>query len=419
MKIKKLQIKNFRGIREMCIDFHPRLNVFAGKNGIGKTTILNALGKTIDVARLNHVAGNERKDLESIGHINKNDILINEKYARINLQFLFRNKKITTTASSSPEEISSDLFTHFPEAGILLPHRTFSEYRSTITGTYVPNVKIRNMISGIDPLIASIIDDTTRYAYSFAWISDREDLENNRFRKFYESGKDFKHDHFEKDKILQSVKKVINDITGFSGLFNDREKYGFTIDKNVGTGKDTLLFSQLSSGEQHIISFIASIAVNFAVNFPESENPMHKQAVFMIDAIELHLHPSWQREIIPKLLESFPNCQFIITTHSPQVLGNVKRESVFLLKRADSDIVCENPDESYGMTMNRLLELVMEDESRPAEDIRKQLEILFENITRKKLDKALTILKELKKEIPTDYDVTRAEMLLHNKGIKL
>ncbi|HHC25635.1 MAG TPA: DUF2813 domain-containing protein, partial [Desulfobacterales bacterium] len=53
MRVQRLHIENFRGIREMRIDFHPQLNVFAGKNGIGKTTILNALEKTLDIAHLN------------------------------------------------------------------------------------------------------------------------------------------------------------------------------------------------------------------------------------------------------------------------------------------------------------------------------------------------------------------------------
>ncbi len=63
----------------MRIDFHPQLNVFAGKNGIGKTTILNALEKTLDIAHLNHVTGNERRDLESLAVISLHDIQMQHK----------------------------------------------------------------------------------------------------------------------------------------------------------------------------------------------------------------------------------------------------------------------------------------------------------------------------------------------------
>jgi len=283
----------------------------------------------------------------------------------------------------------------------------------------MPDERTRNLISGADPLMGRAVSNITRFAWAFTWISDREDLENSRLRKFIDSGKEFGRDPFEKDKTLQAVKNAIADITGFPGLFNDREKQGFTLRKRLGDGEEALLFSQLSSGEQHLVAFVATIAAFLADNFPEAENPLHGEAVFMVDAIELHLHPSWQREIIPRLLAAFPNCQFIITTHSPQVLGNVKPESVFILKETDGEITYQKPDESYGMTTEWLLELVMEDEARPAEPVRKQLKNLFEHISRKEFDNARDIVKSLKPDIPTDPDLIRAEMILHIKGMGL
>lgn len=419
MKIQWLGIENFCGIRELEINFHPRLNVFAGKNGVGKTTILNALSKTLNVARLNHVTGNERQNLESNAIIRPNTIQTGAKQARIKLQLSLRGKNVSTSVSSAPEEITSDLFTHFPEAGIALPYVKFNENRTTTTGTYVPNEKNRNKIAEIDPWIASIIDEAARYSYYFDWISEREALENNKLRRFLDSGKIFGKDHFERDTVLQLVKSAIEDITGFAGLFHDRELYEFTLRKKLGREENTLLFYQLSSGEQHIVSFVAAIAVFLAYSFPDAENPLAEEAVFLIDALELHLHPSWQREIIPKLLHSFPNCQFIITTHSPQVLGNIKPESVFLLKREENNIICEQPDESYGMTMDRLLELVMEEQSRPNREVQERIESLLEHISRKEFDKASGLVEMLKKDIPTDPEVIRAEILLHKNGMSL
>jgi predicted ATP-binding protein involved in virulence len=244
-------------------------------------------------------------------------------------------------------------------------------------------------------------------------------LENNQLRRFLDSGKVFGEDLFERDHVLQLVKTAVENITGFAGLFHDRELLEFTLRKSFGKDENTLLFYQLSSGEKHLIAFVIAIAVFLAQNFPDSENPLKKEAVFLIDAIELHLHPSWQREIIPKLLHSFPNCQFIMTTHSPQVLGNIKPESIFLLKREDDEVVCEQPDESYGMSMDRVLELVMDEESRPNKKVREHIENLFEHISRGELDKASDLIKTLKQDIPTDPDVIRAEMLLHRKGLSL
>lgn len=419
MKIQQLTIENFRGIRDLQIDFHPRLNVFAGKNGVGKTTILDALSKTLNVACLNHVTGNERQALESKVIIRPDALHIGAKQARIKLQLSFRGNTVSTSVSSAPEEITSDLFTHFPEAGIVLPGVAFDENRTMMTGGYSPNETVRNRIAETDPLIAEIISAISWHGHYFAWISSREALENNRLRRFIDKGKIFGKDHFERDHVLQLVKTAVEEITGFAGLFHDRELSEFTLRKNFGAEEDTLLFSQLSSGEQHLVSFAVAIAAFLAHSFPDAENPLAEEAVFLIDALELHLHPSWQRELIPKLLRSFPKCQFIITTHSPQVLGNVKPESIFLLKREHDEIVCEQPDESYGMTMDRVLELVMDEESRPNQKIREDIESLFEHICREEFDKASELIKVLKQDIPTDPEVIRAEMLLHKNGLSL
>ncbi|MDM8552472.1 AAA family ATPase [Desulfobacterales bacterium HSG2] len=419
MRVQRLDIENFRGIREMRIDFHPRLNVFVGKNGAGKTTIFNALGKAIQVAHLNHVAGDERQDLENRTIVHFHDIRIGAEQSRISLQFSLRGKPIRTTTSSRPKEMASDLDSHFPGAGIRIPHQAFLEDRSTLTGTHMPDERTRNLISGADPLMGHAVSNITRFAWAFTWISDREAVESSRLKKFIYGGKEFGKDPFEKDNILQAVKAVIAEITGFDELFDDREKQGFTVRKCLRYGEDVLLFSQLSSGEQHLVAFVATIASFLADSFPDAENPLHGEAVFMVDAIELHLHPSWQREIIPRLLAAFPNCQFVITTHSPQVLGNVKPESVFILEETDGEVTYQKPDESYGMTMDRILELVMADESRPAEPVREQLEALFEHISRKEFDNAYDIVKSLKSEIPTDPDLIRAEMILHRKGMGL
>lgn len=419
MKVQRLTIENFRGIREMAIDFHPRLTIFAGKNGVGKTTILNALRRTLGIARLNHVTGNERQDLESNVIIRESNIQFGADQADIRLQLSFRGQVISTRVSSNPENIASDFFTSFPEAEAKLPHKVIAEDRTTVTGTWSPSKKTINRIAEIDPWIEAIINDTTHYSYYFNWISEREALENNKLRRFLDSGKVFGKDDFERDQVLQRVKTAVENITGFAGLFHDRELYDFTLRKKIGEEENTLLFTQLSSGEQHLVAFVTMIAVYLAATFWESEDSLKEEAVFLIDAVELHLHPSWQREIIPKLLRAFPNCQFILTTHSPQVLGNVKPESIFLLKRENDDIICEHPDESYGMTMDRVLELVMDETARPSKEVQKHIENLFDHISRKEFDKAANLIKKLKEDIPSDPDVLRAEMLLHRKGLSL
>ncbi|CAK8713666.1 Chromosome segregation protein SMC [Candidatus Electrothrix laxa] len=169
MKIQRLEIENFRGIREMKIDFHPQLNVFAGMNGVGKTTILDALGKNLAIARLNHVTGNERQDLESNAIIYPDYIQLDTQQADIKLQLIFKNKTVSTCSSSNPEKIASDLFDYFPEADTYLPYKKIAENRNVMAATRLPE---KNQWGKSIPA-----NDTTKNNHYFNWISEREALE--------------------------------------------------------------------------------------------------------------------------------------------------------------------------------------------------------------------------------------------------
>ena len=69
----------------------------------------------------------------------------------------------------------------------------------------------------------------------------------------------------------------------------------------------------------------------------------------IIDEIELHLHPKWQREIIPALTRTFPNCQFIVTTHSPQVVSHVKPEGIYKLEATSEGDVLMRRKEIFNL----------------------------------------------------------------------
>jgi predicted ATP-binding protein involved in virulence len=82
----------------------------------------------------------------------------------------------------------------------------------------------------------------------------------------------------------------------------------------------------------------------------------------LIDEIDLHLHPKWQRTVVDDLTRVFRHCQFIATTHSPQVVAAVEPEQVLLLTATD----VLHPDRSLGMDSNWILRHLMETDDRPA-----------------------------------------------------
>ncbi len=187
------------------------------------------------------------------------------------------------------------------------------------------------------------------------------------------------------------------------------------IDKNG----ETFDLNQLSDGEKNLLVLVGDIARRFAIGNAQADNPLAGEGIILIDEIDLHLHPNWQRLVVPKLLEVFPNCQFLISTHSPQVITHVKPENVFLLEQTNTgELQYTKAEETYGMSLNRVVELVMNDESRP-NSVQHDLDTLFELIEREKFSRAKQLVASLKKDMQSDPEILRAEMLIRRQEMTL
>ncbi len=210
-------------------------------------------------------------------------------------------------------------------------------------------------------------------------------------------------------KELQFVKDAIEKfIPEYSNLRVRRQPHPRM---ELTKGSETLDIEQLSDGEKNIIALIGDIARRLVIANPNSDAPLESEGIILIDEIDLHLHPKWQRSILPSLQIIFPNCQFFISTHSPQVISSVKPKDIFVLEYINGKIESFKPDESYGMSIDRVVELVMQDYSRP-DNVREKLENLYILIERKRLDEANRLLDALKVDMPTDPEVIRAEIII-------
>jgi len=217
--------------------------------------------------------------------------------------------------------------------------------------------------------------------------------------------------------ILNKVFKNLSNIYSNLRIEEPPEsyKYNKTIESYLAIDKynKTVKFEQLSDGEKNIIMLINTIMVRLSLS--NEENPLNEKSIVLIDDIELHLHLAWQRLIIPILLNTFPNCQFFITTHSPHIVNNIKPKNIFILKQdQNGSLSYIQPKESYGMSVDRVVELIMNDQTRPA-NISNDFEELFELIERKRLKEAELLINKLKKDLPTDPDILMAEMLIYKQ----
>lgn len=155
---------------------------------------------------------------------------------------------------------------------------------------------------------------------------------------------------------------------------------------------------QLSQGERSLLALVADIAYRLAIMNPTSEDPLHGKGIVLIDEIDLHLHPRWQRSVIRNLQTTFPNCQFIITTHSPLVVSDPQEVQVFLLEEGST----RELDNLYGMDIEQVLFEIMDTPLRH-EPLQEKLNDLMDAIQDKKFNKAKKLRNELLQVLPKDH----------------
>jgi predicted ATP-binding protein involved in virulence len=157
------------------------------------------------------------------------------------------------------------------------------------------------------------------------------------------------------------------------------------------------------------------LARRLAMANPLADDPLRGGGVVLIDEIELHLHPGWQRRIVPALERTFPRCQFIISTHSPAVLGHVERDSIFILKPEKDRIDVKRPDAAMGLDVNRILEDLLEVPERPAE-FKEKLDHLHDLIDQGETVRARELHRELSATLgASEPSLVKAEVLLRRK----
>jgi energy-coupling factor transporter ATP-binding protein EcfA2 len=102
---------------------------------------------------------------------------------------------------------------------------------------------------------------------------------------------------------------------------------------------------RLSLGYKTVIAWTVDLAARLIDRYPHSKDPLSEPAVVLVDEIDLHLHPKWQRTIMSFLTQRFPNTQFIVTAHSPLVVQAAGNANIVLLRREDDHVVIDNDPE--------------------------------------------------------------------------
>ena len=182
-------------------------------------------------------------------------------------------------------------------------------------------------------------------------------------------------------------------------------------------GGDIQAFSMLSEGYRNMVAMVADIAWRTSVLNPQhsTEASTLTDGVVLIDEIDLHLHPAWQRRVVGDLQRTFPKIQFIVTTHSPQIVASVSREQVRVLDQnrlVDLDLHVEGRDSS------EILEDVFGVSARP-EKTAAEIKDLYRLIEDEQFDEARKRLTSLEERLgPDDATMVRARWILDTESLQ-
>lgn len=395
MKLERIHLRDFRCFSALTVEFDPKLTVIIADNGVGKTAILDAIAVGFGryLTKLPGVSGRTTKDT---------DIRINEKERREPFMVLawearsrdqrpvvwsggrkrdgaVKNAVIKNALSEEFGALLKQGLKQIDEftLNLVQADADSTPYFLPVIAYYGTNRAIREEVqrrrgfkkqfSRFEALVGALEPDS-RFRAAFEWFSAMEDQE----RREKESLRDFDFRLAELQLVRDAIVRMLP--VGFSNPRTEIRPLRFVIDRQMPDGVTrTLRISQLSDGYRVVLGLAMDLArrmaqanSRMAVGGMQIMNPLDLPAIALIDEVDLHLHPAWQQRILTDLTRTFPGTQFIVTTHSPQVITTVDAKCIRVLGTAMDEttgkrkaVVNQIDQQTLGVASSEVLAEVM------------------------------------------------------------
>ena len=330
MKIKNLHIKEFKGLRDISINFEKNdepldLVVLAGSNGSGKTRVLDSI---LDYFQkiVNHI---ENENVAGVFFETDEQNCLNQGY-NSNMLYLILNNYNDENIVERGRKVVEENLKVFPKI-IYVPTETNFQKVEIASPMLVREYKFLNIVD------TGLIKDVPSYIATriIEMANDQEDIPMQEIRTAV-------------FKEINEIFEILDLDIKISGI----SKNAKSIPIFTNSSGDEFDINELSSGEKQL--FLRTLAIKML-------NP--ENSIILIDEPELSLHPKWQQRIVDVYRKIGKNNQIIIATHSPHILGSVKKENIMLLdKNDDGKIIVKTGDElydSYGQPTDRVLKDIM------------------------------------------------------------
>jgi predicted ATP-binding protein involved in virulence len=439
MKLKRLELYNFRCFEQLHVTFSPDLMVFVGNNGAGKTAILDAIAYSLSrvLTRLPRIEGKNLRP-EDIRVLMNN---VQAPFARIEAELqngvrwdrTLKRDQTRQTAAQIPESIGDKALFEFLDPLIhavsegqdaLLP--LFAYYGVSRAILDIPERRrdFRSEFRRFDAL-DNALEPTTRFKNLFEWFYAQEHNEMQLIlQRLTEDGAASNQQTGAvpdspkwswRLPVLQAVRDAITLVVpGFTDPRIETNPLRMVVTEQVAGGEGRELSLQmLSDGYRTMLALVMDFARRLAQANPHLEKPLEAEAILMVDEIDLHLHPVWQQTVIPSFRRAFPNTQLVFTTHSPQVLTTVPADNILIV---DAGGIRACPAPTYGARSSDIVAEVLGLPSLrpPDNEIADRISKLFTALDEGSLGEAKALRVELEswaKGYP-EPDLARADLLI-------
>ena len=430
MKLKKVKIINYRCFKEAEIDFDEHTTLIVGKNGAGKTAILDAVAVAISTFLLGIDVGVSRSiskddaryefhdldgtvdpqhqfpvNIESIGDILDN---YNVKWVRsLNSESgnttVKEARELTNISKSVQNRImTGDKSLNLPLISYYGTGRLYAQKKEK------KNIKslteFKRQVGYVDCMAA---ESNEKLMLNWFQIQTLKSLQEQQ-----RTGK------VEKPLLLKTVESAIcKCFERISGSKNadivfDLDTHRLVLNFESGDGSlQKFAMDEMSDGYKNTLSMIGDIAYRMAVLNPMLGDKVLEETsgVVMIDEIDLHLHPQWQQTIISDLNTIFPKIQFIVSSHAPAVINSVAKEQIRIL---DNGGIYMPVAQTYGRDANSILREVMKVSERPT-DIKQRMNLFYSYMDENNYKEADKVLTEIEAIVgATDPDIAAARTSL-------
>ena len=369
MYFSSVRIHNFKAIQDMTLQFKPGVNLLIGDNGVGKTSILEALAVGLG-GYLSGITGVSSKNiLQTDVRISSSTIagassaIAYMTPVEIACEVNINGNQFSWTRMREDESGESKTKTVNPPK-TTVPHRTISLYAKEIANdvdstlpllSYLSTTRISlskrgDFGSGLKKKLndrrcgyIGCLDSSLDIKAIKAWClkMELEAFQQERPIPEYEAFK----------KLVSSAMKKMSDLDSYPEIAYSRKFEDIVYNE----GGQTLPISYLSAGYQSLLWMTMDIAHRMALLNPGRSDLGHTHGIVMIDELDMHLHPKWQWNVLTALEETFPNIQFIIATHSSILISSCKNEHLI---RIDDQQEITYLDAAYAYSIEDVVEFV-------------------------------------------------------------